>query len=430
MKMGLQLNQQQKLMISNQVTASLKILQMPVQQLKEYIEQEAEDNIAIDIMEDYQSYSNQYGFTSNREEEASPLLFIAEKQSFKEYLRIQIIEEVKDRKMQRLCLYLIEGLDDKGFFMDDISSIAMAKAISEEYVHKGIEIIQGLEPLGVGTKNTKECLALQIYKKNPKDQSTLIALIDNHLEDIAANRYNKISDELKISLTKVHETIGFIKTLEPIPSRGFYTGEDIAYITPDAWIEKKDIGYEIILNERHLPKVFINPTYAKMFKDEVDTETREYLQAHIAKATSLIKDISNRGATLQRIIEAIIEYQKEYFNKNSSYPKPMTLGDIAHMVGFHESTISRAVQDKHICIENTIIKLRDLFAQGGTGDITAEEVKDKIRVMIEEEDKKKPLSDQYICEKVKELGIEISRRTVAKYRQEMGVDSSTQRKHR
>ncbi len=438
MALGLRLTQQQKLILTQQMKTSLNILQMPIQQLKEYIEKEVENNVVIEIEEiaNYlQGQNNLYHeYNHYKEEEISPFLFISEEKNFQDYLMTQIIEQVQETQMQEICFYMIHELDKNGFLTASIDDMAQALDVSKKEVAQALELIQGLDPVGVGTQNIKQCLQLQVLDKNPKGQSMILILIDNYLEYIATHRYEKIAEELNVALSTIYEYVDFIKSLEPKPTRGFYTGEMIPYIIPDAFIKKVDGKYEIIVNDQYLPRLFIQPTYIKLLNKDLNKEAGEYIQKHIQSALSLMKNIEDRKGTLHSVIEAILHFQEDYFSGTSNYVKPMTLRDIAQMIDMHESTVSRTVQDKYIDMEKRIVRIKDLFAQGisqnSTGEISVEEIKDIMATIIDQEDKTKPFSDQDICEQLQGQNIELSRRTVAKYRQSMEIPSSTQRKRK
>ncbi|MEL7598063.1 MAG: RNA polymerase factor sigma-54, partial [Clostridiaceae bacterium] len=224
-----------------------------------------------------------------------------------------------------------------------------------------------------------------------------------------------------------------IKSLEPKPSRGFYTGEETKYIVPEAYIKKINGEYHIIMNDGTIPKLNINGMYKNIINNEEDKQTVKFVKKKLNSAIFLIKSINQRENTIYNILEKIVEVQKDYFELGDEHLKPMTLKEIADNLEIHESTVSRAIRDKYIHTDKGTIKIKDLFTTGisrvdSFEDISAKIIKKEIEELVNNEDKKKPLSDQKICDLLKEKNIDISRRTIAKYREEIGIKSSSKRK--
>ena len=237
---------------------------------------------------------------------------------------------------------------------------------------------------------------------------------------------------MKISPREAQRYGDIIKKLEPKPSRGFYTGEEVSYIIPDAEIKNIDGEFFIIMNEGVLPKLIINKTYRDVLKNGKDTEINSYVKEKINKAMFLIKAIDDRKNTLYKVLECLIDKQKEFFERGYSYIKPLTLREVSSELDVHDSTISRTIKDKYILTSYGTIKIKDLFPSGITNntleDLSTVKIKNEIKKIIQEENKSKPLSDQSISLILKENNIKISRRTVAKYREELGIKSSSMRK--
>lgn len=295
-----------------------------------------------------------------------------------------------------------------------------------------VNVIQSLEPSGIGARNLAECLKIQIRQRGIEDKKIFV-IVDRYLEMIAENRYNVIADDLDIDVKQAQEYGDLIKTLDPKPSRGFYTGEDVRYIVPDAYIKKIGGEYYIIMNDDLTPRLTINSTYRNIINSGNDKNAVDYVKEKLNSAMFLIKSIQHRKSTIYRVLEKILEIQRNYFDYGERYLKPMTLREIADSMNMHESTISRAIRDKYIYTSKGTIKIKSLFTTGITSGFGGENIsvliiKNKIKKMIDEEDKKKPLSDQKICDLINGHGINISRRTVAKYREEMCIKSSKGRK--
>ncbi|MEY8001153.1 RNA polymerase factor sigma-54 [Clostridium sp. Mt-5] len=451
MDFGLNLTQEQKLVMTQEMQLSVKLLQMSSFELQEYVEKEIQENPVLDVKEsnvneiekdkldykeiiknlDFDNYSH-HSYEKNDDNEVSPFNFISEKKSLKEYLKDQIRDLDENDYVKAICLYIAENIDTKGYLVLENREIEEELKISEELTAHCVNVIQDLEPYGIGARNLAECLKIQIRQKGMDDENIFI-IIDKYLEMIAENKYNIIAKELNIDVKQAQEYGDLIKTLDPKPSRGFYTGEDVRYITPDAYIKKIDNEYYIIMNDDLAPRLTINAMYKDIINKENDKDAVSYVKEKLNSALFLIKSIQHRKSTIYRVIEKILELQRDYFDYGESYLKPMTLKEIADSMQMHESTISRAIRDKYIYTSRGTIKIKDLFTTGilrgfNGENVSALIIKNNIKEMIDEEDREKPLSDQKICDLINEQGMNISRRTVAKYREEMGIKSSKGRK--
>ena len=226
--------------------------------------------------------------------------------------------------------------------------------------------------------------------------------------------------------------LDLIKKLEPKPSRGFYTGEEVNYIIPDAEIKNVDGEFFILMNESVLPRLMINKTYRDVLRNNQDSETNTYVKEKINQALFLIKSIEQRKNTLYKVLECVVEKQNDFFKFGRQYIKPLTLKEVAEIINLHESTVSRAIKDKYVLTSYGTVKIKDLFASGlssnNNEDMATSKIKNEIKKIIEEENKSKPLSDQLISSMLVEKNMNISRRTVAKYREELGIKSSSARK--
>lgn len=454
MNFNLNLTQEQKLIMTQQMQLSIKLLQMSSFELIEHIDKETQENPVIELSYvenadnneqnsesridykelikylEFDNYSSR-SYEKSDEDEISPLNFVSEKKSLKEYLSDQIADtNVKDY-LRAACLYIIDNLDSRGYLDSPLVEICEDLNITLESAEEALEIVQSLDPPGIGSRNLSECLCLQLMRKNIFDE-VLFNIIENHLGDIAENRYNSIAKVFQIEPIKVQEYADTIKKLEPKPSSGFYTGDEISFIIPDAYIRKIGEDFHIIMNESSLPKLNINENYKAIIKEDKDKQTVEYVKDKINSALFLIKSIENRKSTIYKVLKKIVEIQREYFEQGENYLKPMTLKDIAESIEMHESTISRAIKDKYISIDRGTIRIKDLFTAGLSSnnleDVSTTIIKREIKQLISNEEKSKPMSDQAICDILNEKGMNISRRTVAKYREEMNIKTSSKRK--
>jgi RNA polymerase sigma-54 factor len=427
---------------------------MSSMELKEHIDKEVQENPVLDFSYsegesegenvknridykelikyfEFDSYGNRF-YERNEEEEVSPLNFVFEKKSLKQYLYEQIIDSSVKDYLKKVAVYIVDNLDNKGYLEISIEEISDQLKISEEIVEAALHFVQSLDPPGIGARDLKECLKLQLARRGASD-SNIIFIIDNHLEDIADNKFNHIAKELQIEPRKIQQYADLIKTLQPKPSCGFFTGDEVNYIVPDAYIRKIGEEYHIIMNENAVPKLNINEMYKQIIKEEKDKDALEYVREKLNSAMFLIKSIENRKSTIYKVLEKIIELQRDYFEKGENFLKPMTLKDISESIEMHESTVSRAIKDKYIGTDRGTVRIKDLFTVGlstntNVEDVSTNIIKKEIKELIDKEDKTKPLSDQGICDILNDKGMNISRRTVAKYREEMNIKPSSKRK--
>ena len=450
------LTQEQKLILTHEMQLSIKVLQMSANELREYINDEFAENPILEMQENisnsadsknkeldkydykemikYLEFDN-YGaqsFGSYDDEEISPFNFISEKKSLKEYLYEQINEIEENDLIISIAGYIIESLDHRGYLEISVEEIAKEINIDKALVEEALEVVQDLEPYGIGARNLKECLKIQLINLGLIDD-ILEKIVDDNLEDIANSRYGNIAKSLNISPREAQRYGDIIRKLEPKPSRGFFTGEDVKFIIPDAEIRNIQGEFYIIMNDGILPKLSVNNAYKEVLNTNADENTTEYVKEKLNKAISIVKSIEQRRSTLYKVLEKIVEKQKDFLLKGINYIKPMTLKEISEDIKMHESTVSRAIKDKYILTSFGTIKIKDLFVSKlsvgkNDEDVAVTIIKKKIKDMIDNENKKKPLSDQVICDNLNDEKINISRRTVAKYREELGIQSSSKRK--
>jgi RNA polymerase sigma-54 factor len=436
--------------MTQEMQLSVKILQMTAFELQEHIEKELEENPVLDdtgemfnteLKEkiDFTEMAKQFEYSpsdskvySKDDEAVSPFNFISESKSLNEYLMEQVSELDETELCKSVCNYIIESLDSKGYLDMTAEILAAELRIEKEIVDYAINVVQSLEPEGIAARNLKECLKIQIARKGLVDVN-IYRIIDEYLELLAENKFNIIAKELGIDVIKAQEYGDLIRTLQPKPSSGFYTGEQVKYVVPDAYIKKIDKEYFVIMNDELGPKLTISTIYKQILKSDSDKEAVEYIKDKLNSAVFLIKSIEHRKTTIYRVLEKIIELQKEFFDYGKERLKPMTLREIADSLEIHESTVSRAIRDKYVLTDRGTIRIKDMFTTGmsssrGGEDVSTNIIKNSIAKLIEEEDKKSPLSDQHLCDVLNKTGTNISRRTVAKYREELGIKSSKGRK--
>ena len=452
MQMDLKLNisQKQKLILTQIMQQSINVLQMSAYDLREYIEKEFEENPILEadfnLIESKDNidntqlskylndrYDENYNYQHNNEDEVSVFNFISDKKSLKDYLYEQLGEIKSDIKIKKVVSYMIESLDSRGYLENTLEEICSDLGIDEEKVQNALEILQSLEPCGIGARDLKECLLIQLKSKGILDE-IIKEIVLKYLEYIADCKYNYIAKELKITPKEVQAYGDIIKSLEPKPSRGYYTGEEVKFIIPDAYIVKIGDKYNVIMNKDIIPNITINNLYKQEILNGKNKKEVEYVKEKVNDAMGLINDIEQRNNTILKLLECIVKKQKAYFENGQEYLKPMTLRDLADEMALHESTVSRAIKDKYILTSRGTVKIKDLFCNGivssginGEG-VSTNTIKNKIKQLIQLENKNKPLSDQAICDLLNKEHIDISRRTVAKYREELGIKSSSKRK--
>ena len=452
MQMDFKLNilQKQKLILTQTMKQSINILQMSAYELREYIDKKFEENPVLegelDFVESKEKidnsqlskylegmYSENYNYKYNNEDEVSLFNFIADKKSLKDYLYEQLGEAKSDIKIKKIVSYMIEALDSRGYLENTLEEICSDLRVDEEVGKNALEILQSLEPYGIGARDIKECLLIQLKNKGILDE-IIKEIILKYLEGIADCKYNYIAKELKITPKEVQAYGDIIKSLEPKPSRGYYTGEEVKFIIPDAYIVKIGDKYNVIMNNDIIPNITINNLYKQEILDEKNKREVEYVKEKVNDAISLINDIEQRNNTILKLLECIVKKQKAYFENGQEYLKPMTMRELADEMCLHESTVSRAIKDKYILTSRGTVKIKDLFCNGivSSGingkDVSTNTIKNKIKQLIKLENKSKPLSDQAICDLLNKEDIAISRRTVAKYREELCIKSSSKRK--
>lgn len=458
MKLGynLALEQVQKLVMTPELRQAIQLLQFTSQELSEYIKQEIEKNPMLEPINnhieqesieeysigeeefDWKEFIENYDDISYKPEfdkddkEYNYENIIKHTSSLKEHLLFQLNVAGLDKREINIGRAIIENIDDNGYLVVDTKQIACDLGVAVERVENVLTVIQTFDPTGVGSRNLAECLLIQV-REDKIDNPKIECIINNYLEDLAYNRLNKVSKELNMDLKEVQSIYDYIRTLEPKPGRAFGNHlSDVRYIIPDVNIEVVDGEYIISLNEITAPKLNINKHYREMIRKGLDSEASEYLKEKLAQALWIIRSIEQRRMTIYNVVKSILKFQKDFFEKGEKALKPLTLKEVADDINMHESTVSRAVNGKYMQTPRGLFELKYFFSSGLSTnkgqDISSTSIKAIIKEIIEGEDPKKPLSDQNISDILKKRGIKISRRTVAKYRDEMGIPSSSIRR--
>ena len=449
---NLTLEQSQKLIMTPELRQAIQLLQYNSLELNDYLSRELEENPMLEMEKpvldvesvdidnkdgdiDWKEYIEKYDDISYKSEidkntkEYNLESFISYTPTLKEHLLSQLTMITIDDKDKKVAEYIINNIDDNGYLIASIEEIAAMMKVSAEKAEEALAIVQHFEPLGVGARDLKECLLIQVREMNNPMLENIIA---NYLEDIAGHRIIKIAKENDLDISFAQNLCDIVKSLEPKPGRTFKSSsDDVRYIIPDATIELVDGEYIIMVNDFTGPRLNINNFYRNMLKDGGDLKATEFLQEKFNSAMWIIKSIEQRRQTIYNVVEAILRFQSEFFKSGEKSLVPLTLKDVAEHIGVHESTVSRATNGKYVQTPRGLYELKFFFSTGLNcfeGDISSTSVKSMIKDIVEGENSKKPLSDQKIAEILGQKGTSISRRTVAKYRDELNIPSSSMRK--
>ncbi|HYL59424.1 MAG TPA: RNA polymerase factor sigma-54 [Candidatus Acidoferrales bacterium] len=332
---------------------------------------------------------------------------------------------------QRIGATIIYNLNADGYLETPVAELAAQLEIAPAEVERVLARVQRFDPPGVAARDLRECLLAQMQNLGMED-SLAARIVANHLDLLEKHRYAEIAKVLGAPVEMVGQAVKVISLLEPKPGRD-YGGEEPTYVVPDVYIQKVGEEYVVTLNRDAVPRLRLAGYYQRVLNDvDVAAETREYLQERLRSARWLVKSIYQRQQTIFKVATSIVKFQRAFFDHGISQLRPLVLKDVAEDIGMHESTISRATANKYAHTPQGIYELKFFFTSGVKGasgeDVSAETVKEQIRAMVTGETAQNPLSDQAIAEILKARQINIARRTVAKYRQAMGIPPSANRK--
>ena len=426
-----------KLRLTPQMRLAISLLQMPLVKLQEYVKQQVEENPLLEIekMEaPLRETESDLNYNSDEDEEKKQNYresLITKTATLSEHLLRQLHLIADTEEKRKIGQLIIENIDDDGILRTSIEEIAESAKVTLAKVENILNFIQTFTPIGVGTRDLRECLLLQIKAKG-RENSLAGQIIDKYLSYLEKKRFEFIAKKLKVSVERIKDAIKEIAHLEPKPGRSFNT-ERAARLIPDAILERNNDRYEVILNDWELPSLNLNPKYKKMLKQKnVAEDTKEYLRERLKAAKSLINAINKRKETIHKVTEAIVYIQKDFLDNGMQNLKPMTLSQIANLVDKHKSTVSRTVNNKYLQTPDGIFELRHFLNSGvkqENGEFySSKAIKSKIKELIENENKENPLTDQQIVDLLKLENISISRRAIAKYRHQLKILPSQSRR--
>jgi len=386
---------------------------------------------------DWEGYLSEYSKWGNDlayevKDLPSPESNRAIKTSMYDHLLWQLNMNKLDDTQKEIGAFIIGNLDEHGYLDVTDDEIASTTGRTVPEVVEVLNIIRRFDPVGIAARDTRECLLLQIDFLGLN--GTLVEkLISLHLHDLENKRYDHIAKALNVSGEEIQNAISIIQSLEPTPGRGFSQDEPI-YIVPDIYVIKVGDDFEIILNEDGLPKLHINSYYKDILssKDQVSSNAKSYIQEKLRSAAWLIKSIHQRQRTIYKVTESIVRFQRDFFDRGIAHLKPLVLRDVAEDIEMHESTVSRVTTNKYVFTPQGIFELKFFFNSSvrrvDGDDIASESVKEHIRNIIKEENKKNPYSDEEIADILKKMNIRLARRTVAKYRETLKILPSRKRR--
>jgi RNA polymerase sigma-54 factor len=351
-------------------------------------------------------------------------------QSLTDHLLWQLQMNELDEEEQAVTAMLIGNMDDDGYIQLAVEEIAFQSGKDFEVVERALRRIQELDPPGVGARDLRECLRLQLRARGEED-SLADRIVRDHLPLLEGKRFDKIAKDLGVGVEEVAGAATMIGTLEPKPGRNFGDG-DVRYITPDVFVHKVGDEYVVSLNDDGLPRLRVSSYYRQVLDGAGGSEAKRYVQDKMKSALWLIKSIQQRQRTLFMVTSSIVKFQRDFLDQGIAHLRPLVLKDVALDIGMHESTVSRATANKYVHTPQGIFELKFFFTSSistGSGDeVSSESVKDRIKAIVTGEDPKHPLSDQHIAEILDKEGVKVARRTVAKYREIMNILPSSKRR--
>ncbi len=450
-------------MLAPQLQQSLQILQAPILELRNLIQEEMAINPVLEEerteptledrqserdefqeefehlakldeeWRDYMSQNSSYSGRSQEDEERRQFFFdsIATNETLQQHLMEQLQTSDLSPEQRKVAELIIGNIDDLGFLTVAVEDMSQNSGVALTELREVLEVIQTFHPVGVGTRDLRECLLVQLRRLG-KGDGMEYRIVDKHLEDLGKHRFPEIARRLNTTPEQVQKCADFIATLDPKPGQ-LFTPDMTNYVLPDVTVEKISGDWQISLNGEQIPHLRISNTYKDlMSRDGNANDVRDYIREKIRSGKFLIKSIHQRQQTISNIASEILERQREFFEKGPTALKPLTMVQVADVVGVHETTVSRAISGKYMATPWGVFELKYFFTPGyqttGGETLSNTSVKNAITELVKGEDTRHPLSDKEIVDILTERGIPIARRTVAKYRAEAGILPSNMRK--
>lgn len=434
----------QKQVLNQSLVQSARLLELPLPELRALIDEELEQNPVLEEEAKAESLpeipqtlpeagENRLDAAQDGEETDNPEKPLpGRRESLHDHLSRQLRINTNDEERLKIGMALIRQIDENGYLRIPLNAIIAEIGAPQEHVENTLRLIQTFDPAGIGARDLKECLLLQLDRSDHKD-GLLRTLISDHLEDLAQGQWAKLAKTLKCTDEALKDMVLKIHALEPKPGRG-YSSEETVYVIPDISVEEKDDRLVVVTNDESLPLLRINPTYRAMLRNKkIDDKTKDFIRQKIANGNNLMSAIQNRRQMLGRVMELVMSIQKDALTDGFEKLKPLSLKEVAETTHIHESTISRVVMNKYVQTPAGIFPLRKFFSTGlkttNGEDVSSQSIQLKIQELIDAEDKQKPLKDQDLVVLLKKNGnIEVARRTVVKYREAMKIPSAPKRR--
>ena len=469
----LNLEQSQKLVMTPRLYQAITVLQLSSQELSTYIEQQLLDNPLLELSEnddpavapdefseaaaaeeqndnrfddsfEWDDYFVQqyYEDKENSPAQASGLAHNSDRifngaaaggVTLAEHLTSQLNLSQINAADKRIGEYLIGNIDQNGYLRVSLAEVREKLQVDPDRIEQLLSLLQGFDPPGVAARDLQECLLIQIGRAQLIDQ-VLISMINRHLADLAQGRLVRIANNLGVSIQEVQRAADLIKSLDPKPGRNFAGADQAGYIIPDVVVEKIGNEYVILVNDRVIPKITVSRAYHSVLREgkNLDPETRHFVENKMNAAVWLMRSIEQRRSTMYKVTSCLVELQKDFLEKGIKHLKTLNLKRVAEMIGMHVSTVSRATSNKYIQTPRGIYEMKQFFSNGldnrEGSKISAGSVKKSIQELIDGEDSLFPLNDKKISEILGTRGINISRRTVAKYRDDLGIPPTQKRR--
>lgn len=460
MELNLNQNLKQTQTLSPQMVQAVQLLQMGTMELREYLQEELQENPALEAEDqvspvlfpqggpaeaehlqrlEWFHASDRQNFCYNREDTRDLMDRVSgvSKPDFSDeglydHLRGQIRFEDLPNRMVSAVECVLQSLDGRGRLDEPQEELAARSGTSVSVIRKAIRLVQSLEPAGVAAKDLSECLCLQLIRLGETGLPLVIAR--NHLEDMGRNHYHQIARFTGAGQDEVRAACELIRSLDPRPGAAFAPGESPGYIIPDLAVIPVEDRFEVICNDLCIPSLRVSSYYRKLMEHVDDAEVRDYLSAKVRQAKWTVRNVEHRRSTLLACARYIVDRQRDFFRRGPGHLRPLSMAETAAGLGIHESTVSRAMHDKYLQCTHGVFPMKYFFSRSlraacPEADISVEQAKSALRALIDSEDKTRPMSDQKLCEQLEKENILLSRRTVAKYRSILGIPSAAGRKH-
>lgn len=441
MQLGLYQRQTVELVMTTELRQAIGLLQYNTTDLLSFLQEQAVENPLIELEEPEINYKFEAEFDSqsgrshsrsqNWDEYVNPIDYVTQSEN---QLLDFIMEQINclkiDERKRDILEYIVLNLDNNGYLSLSTSELGDQLATNEDEIETCLEVLGRLEPIGLGARSVKECLLMQAYVRFPSDE-TMHLLIEHYLGELADKKWDVIAEDLSISLDDINHIANAILSLNPKPCAGLFNGEN-DYVYPDVVIDEDFDDYAVVLGDRYLPRPKLNADYVALKSG--DSRTASFIKSHYQNYVWMMNSIEQRRVTIMKIVKTIIKKQPEFLKYGFTHLKPMTMKEIADEIDMHESTVSRATRNKIIRTPVGLFEMSKMFSaklrrSGSMEYASSAQVKLLLKQLIEQENPRRPLSDQKLADIMKvKKGVTISRRTVAKYRDELNILSSTKRK--